>query len=118
VPDPGVVHLLVIGAISEQELLVGLEKGATLLPAVVPDQNHPSLGLKDPAEFASCRLGIEPVIGLTGRHQVDGSIRQAGVLSSAVCAGEESVGGQQRFACPSHLDIGLDAIHPTASVQK
>src|SRR6266404_9381691 len=68
-----VAHFLIVSAVSQQELLVvSQERGGCGL-ALIPDQDAPSVRPQNADEFRAGARQIEPVRGLGGGDEVDGS---------------------------------------------
>src|SRR4029077_6096958 len=75
-----VTHLFIVGAISQQELLVVAQKGRSRGLALIPDQNAPPSGPQNADEFGAGTRQVEPMRGLGGRDEVDGSGAQRRLL--------------------------------------
>src|SRR5437899_1542305 len=68
-----VAHLLIVSAISQQELLVVSQERRACGLALIPDQDAPPSRPQNADEFRAGAWQIEPVRGLGGGDEVDGS---------------------------------------------
>src|ERR1700675_510490 len=75
-----VAHFFIVRAVSQQELLVVTKKGGTSGVALIPDQDAPSSGPQNADEFRAGARQVEPVRGLGGGDEVDGSGAQRRLL--------------------------------------
>src|SRR5208282_364693 len=113
-----VAHVLIIGAIGNQKLLVVAQERGRSGSALVPEQHCPSAGLEDAHKLAAGRVALEPVCGLRRGDNVDRMSSERGSFRSPGHAGETRITGEKLLSSAPHFGIGLDAEHRVAVFQQ
>ncbi len=69
--SPLMAHLFIVGAVSQQQLLILSQESGTLRQPFIPDQDAPPARPQDPFKFRSRPLQIKPVRRLRSGHEIN-----------------------------------------------
>ena len=112
------VDLAIIGTEVEEQPLVVTEEPSRVLATVIPDQSDDPSRTENAYELLPRKLGIEPVEGLSGYHQVDTVISERRVLGRPGNTPKPRKAGEQSLCSTAHLGVGFDAVDSMAAFEE